>query len=96
MSWDSHYSKLPDNIKQEILKKDCPKLNDRQTIVLEMFYELSSQRSSGFSHVNPISYSDLKAYLDLKGFSQDMPKYYIINIIRRVDNYYLQLTAPKG
>lgn len=95
MNWNKQYSRLPQKEQMKLKKELCPDVNQRQKLALEIFNDLSSQRSAGYGIHNPISYVDLKAYVELRGISGHKAIYYIMNVVKQLDSYFLKLTAPK-
>lgn len=71
---------------------DKPKVSPEAQEVINAFRILSSSRSGTGYGPNPISFADLKAYLDYLGETY-LPKDIFVDLIYKVDRKFLQMTV---
>ena len=73
---------------------DKPVISAESQEVIRAFRILSSSRSGTGYGPNPISFTDLKAYLDFQGDTY-LPKDILVDLIYRLDRRYIVLAVEQ-
>ena len=100
LKWASHVKVLEDRARRTGVKpaalKSRPKLRLTDAPFAEAFFALSSARTYGAAAPNPISISEIWAYVSFQGIASQAERSKYLRLIQLLDQVYLTHWAEKN